>query len=354
MNRLLLPGLVMVAYFFAFIAEAQETLVTPDDPYGMFEPDNVAGRGKTASAAADAVQSAASWINELGVRVLVTQLVKAENEGISDLLNESGQAGVLYRIDIQKVEGETPFYSVVNRSIQRVGAGSSPLAVNLAINQQDQLRPAPSPGASLDIDKSYFIWFTREGNQMVARDIPARNLVSATARAFADQKLLETQNEANRARALGASVAHLEKSIKDKALQKRFADWKAKQDATNQKVAEIHKRLNAELEKAKKAQRTAAIFSLISGSMTLASQAVTLKNSLGADAPAGAIDSAKTPADLQKIAKDVEVSATNNIEKMNVEYKGFVDQQNGIRGEYLLILRETKYPVGEVPELNWR
>lgn len=330
-----------------------ETLVTPKDPYGMFDPGNFAGRGATASAAADGLQAAASWINDLGVTVRVNQLVKADDKAINDLLTNTGQEGVLYRINIQKVEGEIPFYSLVNNTIQRVGAGSSPLGVNLAIDQQKQYRPAPTQGATLDEDKSFFMWFTKEGKQIVARDIPAKNLNSVTALNFADQKLRETQIEANKALALGATVNHLEKTIKDKAIQKKLAEWKGKQDETNRQAKEIGKRLQEEMEKAKKAQRTAAIFSLISSGMTLASQAVTLKNSLGADAPTGAIDSAKSPADLQKIATDVEATHTNNAENLRVQYQGFVDQGNGVRGEFLQILRETKYPLGQVPELNF-
>jgi hypothetical protein len=239
----------------------------------------------------------------------------------------------------------------VNNSIHPVGAGSSPLGVNIAVNQQDQLKPAPSSGATMDDDKSYFIWFTKEGGQIVARDIPAKNLISLTAFNLADQKLLETQKLANSALAMGATVKHLEVTIKDKALQKKLADWKSRQDETNRQAIEIGKQLESELEKARKAQRTAALFSLISGGMTLASQAVTLKNSLGSDAPK-TIDGAKSSAELQKIANEVEATHTNNAETLRTKYQGFVDQGNGERVEFLQILRETKYPVGQVPELN--
>jgi hypothetical protein len=317
----------------------------------MFDPGNFVGRAETASAAVKGLQRAASWINDLGVSARVYQLVKADDQSISDLISATGQTGVLYRVDIQKVDGETVVYSLVNNSIHPVGAGSSPLGVNIAVNQQDQLKPAPSSGATMDDDKSYFIWFTKEGGQIVARDIPAKNLISLTAFNLADQKLLETQKLANSALAMGATVKHLEVTIKDKALQKKLADWKSRQDETNRQAIEIGKQLESELEKARKAQRTAALFSLISGGMTLASQAVTLKNSLGSDAPK-TIDGAKSSAELQKIANEVEATHTNNAETLRTKYQGFVDQGNGERVEFLQILRETKYPVGQVPELN--
>lgn len=84
----------------------------------------------------------------------------------------------------------------------------------------------------------------------------------------------------------------------------------------------------------------------------MASQAVSLKASLGSDAPAGAIDKAKTPADLQKIANDVQTSAMKNVETLEVQFKGFVDQGAGSRVELLEVLRSTKYPINQVPELR--
>jgi hypothetical protein len=349
--RLVISAGVVAAHALPAMS-ANETLIEPVDPYGMFEPDPVAGRAKTASAAADAAQAGAAWVNELGVNERVSQLVLKENDTIKNLLVESGQAGVLYRVDIQRIEREMPVYSVVGDTIQRVGTGSSPLAVNSAANQQAQIGTSPSTGATVDPENSYFIWFSSDGTDMVATTISSQSLIRQTALQFSDEKLLLTLNEANKAKALGAGVARLEKRTTDDALRQKLIALRTRQIATNQQATEIGKRLEKELAKAKKAQSVATTLSLISGALTLASQAASLKAALGADAPANAIDNARSPADLQQIAEDVETSATNNVEQLRIDYKGVIDQSDGIKTEFLQILIETKYPINEVPELR--
>jgi hypothetical protein len=257
----------------------------PLDPHGLSEPAPVTRRAETASKAADLAQGAASWFNELGVRAVVQQSLNQQNSRIRDVLNSTGQPGVLYRVDIQKTEGEIPFYSVVGRQVQYVGAGTSPIAVNSAANQQPTLRPAPSDGATVAIERSYFIWFTKDGKNIQATAIPAAGLINETARRFADRKLLLQLNVTDQARALSAAVEHIDKTARSNKVSRKIADMRARQEETNKRVREVEAKLQAELEKAKKAQAAAATLSLISSALTLASQIVTLKASLGTDAP---------------------------------------------------------------------
>ncbi|NTI49012.1 hypothetical protein G6L94_11865 [Agrobacterium rhizogenes] len=333
-------------------SSAQTVLVPPTDHNVQSYSDMaVTKRGNTASNAADLVQAAASWVNELGVRKIVDKAVTSENGRIKGILQTTGQPGVLYRVEIERTDGETPFYGVVGGGIQLIGAGSTPIAVNSAINQQDQLRPAPTSGATVDLEKSYFLWFSKDATGILATALPAYGIINETARRYADQKLLDSLNAQDRANALQAAVIVSEKTIKDRKLRDKIATLRKEQQATDDAVTKVSEQLSVELERVKKAQRVGSTLSMLAGVLNLASQVATLTTELGADTPASVKD-ATSNADLQKIAKGLEDSSQANVNALQVQYTSLVDKGTGIRTEYLGILRTSNYPINQVPELT--
>jgi hypothetical protein len=323
----------------------------PLDPHGLSEPAPVTRRASTARQAAALAQKAASWVNELGVQEVVERSLTEQDSRIRDVLEKTGQPGVLYRVDIQKTESEIPFYSVVGRQVQYVGAGTSPIGVNSAANQQAYLRPSPDKGATVDLGRSYFIWFTKDGKAIQATAIPAGGLINETARRFADRKLLESLNLTDQAHATKAALDHIERTTHSDEVKRKIAEMRARQEETNKRVLEIDAKLKAELERAQKAQAAATTLSLISSTLTLGTQIATLKASLGADAPPE-IDSAKSPAELQQIANDLAKSAKDRGNAYQVDYNNYIDQARGVRLEVLQFVEKSNYPTTSVPELR--
>ncbi|AGK59926.1 hypothetical protein HYPDE_41288 [Hyphomicrobium denitrificans 1NES1] len=323
----------------------------PPDPYGLAVPSSMTARATTASAAASLAQSAAGAFNKWGLSHVIQKYLKHEDNNIAELLKTTGQTGVLYRVDIQKVEGETPFYSVVGDGVQLVGAGTSPLSVNTAAQQQDTIAPAPSTGATIDRSMSYFLWFSKEGNKIKASTIPATQLINDTARRFADEKLLDAENKAAQTRALELAVVQMQNKVKSAEERARITELQRQQAETESKVHEIENQLQAALERSRRAQAASQTLTVIASALTLASQASMLKTSLGADATPE-IDSAKSTADLQKIADDLAKSSSETANKFELELRTLDDRSNGIRVESLKFIRTTDYPINSVPELR--
>ncbi|RWM10436.1 hypothetical protein [Mesorhizobium sp.] len=331
---------------------AQTSLIPGSrDPYGLSEPPPVTRRAETASKAADLAQAAATWINELGVRQVVRNSIRSEDANIKALINRSGQAGVLFEVYVERTDGEIPFYSVVGDGIQMVGAGSSPIAINSAANQQDRLRPSPRSGAVVDTEKSYFLWFTKDANGIQATTYAAIPIIYETNRRYADKKLLETLNQREQDVAIEAAVSHIEKSVRTKKLKEKLADLKKRQDETNAAILRIDQSLKAELEKARKAQQASSTLSLLASALTLSSQIATLQSSLGTDAPAS-VGAAKSTAELKQIVDGMASESIKNGDKLTLQYGETIDRRRGVRLEYIQFLREQRYPIPAVPELR--
>ncbi len=343
-------ALVMVADFALSSSIAQTFVVPPVDRMQPPEPPGFIGRGRTVSAAANAARAACQCLNEILIRRRVEQALREKDGVISDLLSSSGQTGVLVRINIQKLAGETPIYSIVGNDVLVVGAGTDPSAVNLAYHQRDQLEPAPNRNATIDLDKSYFIWLSKDGRDVTAEIRNARGVVSETARIYADEKILQSLNAANDVAALGVAAAHLEKNVSDRRLKQKLADLRQRQLDDEKKVKEIEENLAKELERARKAQATAATLSMVASVMTLASQIGTAVTSLGADAPTG-LDKASSPGELQTMVDDLVKSSDAKAGRLRLDYKSVTDGRTGIRNEMLTILKQSRYPISSVPQI---
>jgi len=337
-------------------AEVRETGAGPLDPRGLAEPSPITRRAKSASGAASLAKAAAIWFNEtVGVKAVISRSLEQENARIRDSLNSTGQAGVLYRVDIEKTEAEIPFFAVVGGGAHFVGVGTSPYGVHSAAYQlkDDDLRVQPSRGAVLAVDRSYFLWFAKA---KVSRDVeatlfPASGVLNETARRLADQKLLERLNIEEGERALNSAVTQMEQNTRSADVKRHIAEMRKRQEETNKRVLEIEAKLQQKLERARKAQAAAQTLSLISTALTLATQIATLKASLGPDAPAG-LDAAKSPAELQEIVKRLATVAKERGDEFQLQYRSQTNAARGIRTEYLQLLRQSRYPVNTVPELR--
>jgi hypothetical protein len=274
----------------------------------------------------------------------------SKEPSIIHLLDSTGQVGVLVHVNIQKLQGETPIYSVVGNDVSILGAGTSPSAVNLAYRQLDHLEVTTARGAIVDLDKSYFLWFSRADRALTAEMRSARGVISESARAFADDKILQSINKANDVAALGAAAAHLEKAMSDQRLRENLANLRQKQVDDEAKIKSIEEDLAKALDKARRAQATAATLTMISSAMTLASQIGTAVASLGQDAPPG-LERASSPAELMNMVNDIALSADSSASRLRIEYKSHLNSRTDTRTEILSILRQSRYPISEVPQI---
>jgi hypothetical protein len=182
--------------------------------------------------------------------------------------------------------------------------------------------------------------------------IPATVVLNETARRLADQKLLERFKVADGERALGSALTQVEKDTRRAEVRRQIEDMRKRQAETNKRVRDIEAKLVAELERARKAQAAAQNLSFVSSALTLGAQAAQLKAELGPDAPAAEIDAATSPADLQEIANRLATEAQRNGDALQVEYRAQTDAASGVRTESLRVLRDSHYPVHNVPELK--
>lgn len=324
------------------------------DPTGLADQLPVTRRAATASSAAKLVAAACACFNEKMLGLRIEQLVAEEDKNISTLLNNTGQAGVLYKVEVARADGESgPVYTVVGPRILRVGVGTSPLAVNTAYGNHRYWTVSPVGNEKIDLDHSFFFWFSKEGDAITSTVLSASSLVYQTARRIGDARLFEALGRADEGRALEAAASFVERTTKNNETKRKLAELRKRIEESEKRVQKIQSDLASQLERERKAAAAAMTLSLVSSVLTLGSQALTLKQQLGVDAPAG-IDAAKSPAELQQIADDYAKSTHQGAVHVQTQYDSALSDQKGLRIELLQILQISKYPIEEVPELPRR
>lgn len=353
-ERALLPwilsvGAILLTVGNGSVALGQTSLLKPQEGIRSVEPNPPPVAG--AKVASKAAAMAATEFNERVVAKVVEDAIARRDEEIKSLLETTGQKGVLVRVDIQRTDGELPFYSVVGGEVAIVGAGSGPGAVALAASQTSQLRAGLSPGAKLDANKSYYLWFTKGGEGIIATFLTNHGVTNEVARLFADSKLLAAANDMNGARSLEAAVEFSSANIKQASLRQELLKFKKQEEQLNKTIADIDNRLSRELAKARRAQETARSLGLLAGVLSLASQASAVRDSLGEDAPAS-LDNVKTFDELKGIANAIVERTNGTVNAIQVERGFSVNQRQGLRSDYMKIIVNSGYPVNQVPELR--
>ncbi|TLX16683.1 hypothetical protein [Rhizobium sp. MHM7A] len=316
-------------------------------------PPSQTRAAKAASDAVDLLQGAVTWLNDLGVAKQLSEIFKTEDNFIEKTLKSTQQAGMLYLIEIEVTRGETDFFQVAPGGVRLVGAGSSPFAVAAARRNTPFTARygGPSQGAVIDLDRSHYIWFAHDGTQVQAVAYTMASIDRSVAFRFADEKLLETEGRKEQIRALETALKRVEQTIKDEAIKGRIAAWRDTQDKTNAARREIEAKLGVELERQRKAEKTAQLFSWISTALSLAAQKEMVNLVLGDNTPAD-IANASSNTELRDMVQKLADDTKQRVDTYNIQFNTTVQQTTINYSKAIAILQESKYPVDTVPELK--
>jgi len=296
------------------------------------------------------------WLNDGDLRAKIIDGMKAKDKDVSSLLSGSGQAGVAVQIDIKHdaVERDGKFIDVdrlLNNEVKLLGAGSSLNDIFLAVSLKDQDRIFQA-NDRIDGARSFFVWFTKTNGQTTSLCLSQDPIRYATSRKVGDKVLEKIQAEQLFASGLQSAVSFLEKTTKDKEVQKQLKDWRDEQEATNRKVEQINQDLKDERERLARAQNISDQFSMMANVLSFASQAQTMKSQLGKDAPAS-IDSAKTSGELLTIIQKIVVERTGNTERMETDITTIQGARVDRERKVLEIVKKPGiYPADRVPQLQ--
>jgi len=314
------------------------------------QPPEISERASTASAAVASAAKIAEWVNALGVSQVVDRSLREQDQHIAALLHSTGQPGVLAYVQIERSDAVVPVYDVVGDKVLVIGAGTTVDDVYFAYSQTDTMRATRS-GAQLDIDRSYFLWFTKSGEDVQVTSTPARFVIYPAAQRRSDVKLRDTLLATADGRALGLAVDNLERSAKSADLKKQIAALKAQQAETNKNVAKIDSELQREIERARKAAVVANQLATMAGIFTIAAQVSSASSYLGSDTTPE-VANARNPEQLRSGVDSILSDAVQRPDELQIQYNSSVDQRSGLRAQYLQILTVGKYPTGDVPQIK--
>ncbi|BBO04467.1 hypothetical protein SG09_38170 [Bradyrhizobium ottawaense] len=317
-----------------------------------FGPPPAVGRAATVKAAAGASKAVVSFLNNLGLKHEVEVSLDALSPTINQLLKNSGQAGVLVAVDVEVFRGEQDFYQLAGGKIHLIGAGSSPHDVYLAFASSDRIGPLPvSKGAMLDNQNSYTIWFTKTKGEVNATTESREMLSQTVAREYIDVALRDRSLQVLGERALQAALQKISDEVTQQTIKQRIAQLRNDQEANAKKLERIQVDLQAELDRAQRAQAMYVQLSFIAGILSIAQQVAAFKAALGSDAPPAA-DHAQSTDDLKQIAQQVQQQAEQKAAAFKIDYSQTLDAGHHIQVERLNILRVQNYPATDVPQLR--
>jgi hypothetical protein len=316
------------------------------------DTDGLIGRGSSiGEAASTATSTIASIINLAGVARQVQRSLNAQNKTIKNVLNNSGQPGVLVYVKIEKISAETDFYNLVGGEVEYVGAGTTPEDVFFASSQNPRLEPGISPHASLDSENSCFLWFKKETGGVSATYRKAEPILREVRRRLSDDKALASLKQNSKAKALQTAVEYLERNARSNEVKRRLRELISELEEDRKKLKSIQETLASALERSRKGAELSNQISTMATVLTLAAEIAYAAGYLGNDAPIE-LKSAKTTSDLEKIVAKFTKDANDNVVSARAIYKTVTDQSNGIQIEQLNIIRINHYPMLEVPQLQ--
>ncbi|WP_140981020.1 hypothetical protein [Bradyrhizobium guangdongense] len=292
------------------------------------------------------------WINTPGLREQITASVAKLDQRVENLLAKSGEPGVAVKVDIQhdvKPHTDDREYVDTLKAVQLVGAGTSLEDVWLATVALGKAKDAER----LDDARSFFLWFSRKGNNLVTVAVSQWPIQSKAGRLLAEEELAKVQKAAVAASGLSAAVDYLERIITDNALKQKLQFIKDAQAADEKKIAEIDRKLNDALEQKRKAQAIADQFNMIGDALTFAAQKDTIKAIFGKDTPAE-VEQAKTPAGLVQVLQTIIKERETEITTISAEKTTVDKRRQEYRSQYVQIIRVPKadYPYQDVPQLQ--
>lgn len=304
------------------VTAAESVGLPVESRIGLSVPLSFDVKGANISLLADLLQAATSTLYANAVASKIGTSLATHQAHIDAALNDTGQKGYLVRVEIERALNEAGMYDLVGDGVQLLGAGTSAEEVAIADAQLPKLLPERRSNHVVDGNKSFYLFITKEGSDWRIRSIRAETIRRAVVTSLSNEAILDF-NEQSLSRALQDAIVRMENAAVDDAQKKELAEIRRNQEMQRAKFKQISSKLDAELERAKKAARIGSVLSTIGTTMTLAYQISALKAELGKDTPLE-VDSVEMPKALAEVARKVEAEASSRAGKLHIEYSEII------------------------------
>lgn len=296
------------------------------------------------------------WLDDLNLKDKILSSIKRHDKEIISLLRRSGQNGVALEIKIKHVEQSTAAGAwvkhdeLIDNDVKLVGAGTTLDDVWLANISRG---PAQNEVQYFDEKRSFFIWFIPKGNGVVSSITSESGIRSKAARQLGNNELGALNRRATIALGVASAVSYLEENLKDRLLADKIKGLKKNQLDDAKKIADVERRLEANNDLERRAQRVSDLFGMIGAALSFAAQKDTIKSIMGGDVPSDKIDAAQSPSEVLHVIQTV-VTATEQARATITSDKTILETRSqSYVTQYLEIIKSPKanYPYPEVPQL---
>jgi|GEM_PF-5977312 len=304
-----------------------------------------------ADALSSAIPGVLQYLQELGIGIQIDSLVKEITPRIAQESTFAGNGGILVLSDLELITTDAgDQVRLVGNSLHYVGIGASPVEAQLAELTRPTLKPAPTEGWTVDLDRSTALWIKREeGGKIRVWQLPKRKLLTGVLAKYSERNLAKYDWEKARADEIQRLVTIAELQSLDEDTKRRIRELGDERSKAIKERDRLNVELSRELERASQAAKNAFLLRTLAGIADIGLSAA--KEGLsGADK--NKLDGASSKESLLNILHNIGIDAKDKGNKIEQYIRVTNVKVGNLEQQRIDILTLKEIPTSNIPSGN--